>query len=321
MESVVLGGAILGCGGGGKLEDGLYLGESATIQRSAHLVEPNTLSMPGQLAIVGLAHSSSIDTHQVSPRQAHQSVELLQSALDGPVIGLINAGAGAVDSILGWELSSYLSVPLLDMGLPATYHPFPLRNLLLFLAETAASEIFTVVLAGHFAQTSNPPWRGNPAQLQKKLDELPGDKSQSYVFAATTLPLSTLLTHCHLHRINKTIQIGKAIIVTNDDGGEATVAALKDLLPCKFSAFATVTQISWHGQGQDAHSVIELRDDQNRQLLLTYSQRYLLLSENGKQMAAFPDLIITLGTLGTPLAGEEVFIGQDLYLIVATAFA
>ena len=27
METAVLGGAVLGCGGGGKLEDGLYLGE------------------------------------------------------------------------------------------------------------------------------------------------------------------------------------------------------------------------------------------------------------------------------------------------------
>jgi DUF917 family protein len=322
MESVVLGGAILGCGGGGKLEDGLYLGESATAQGSAHLVEPNTLSMPGQLAIVGLVHSSSKDTHQVSPRQAHHSIELLQSALDEPIIGLINAGAGAVDSILGWELSSYLSVPLLDMGLPATYHPLPLRNLLLFWAETAASETFTIALAGHVGQTATPRqhlWQGNPAQLQRKLDEFPADKPESYVFAAGALLSPKLITSCRLHTINNTIQIGKTIVATNDDGGEATFAAAQDLLPCKAATFATVTQISW--QAQDAHDVIELRDAHNRQLLLTYSQRYLELSEDGKQAAAFPDLIITLGTLGTPLAGEEVFIGQDIYLIIATSFS
>jgi hypothetical protein len=51
---------------------------------------------------------------------------------------------------------------------------------------------------------------------------------------------------------------------------------------------------------------------------LTYKQRYLKLMENGVQTAAFPDLMITLGIMGTPLTGEEVFIGQDLYLLVAT---
>lgn len=63
--------------------------------------------------------------------------------------------------------------------------------------------------------------------------------------------------------------------------------------------------------------MIELRDVENRNLSLTYSQRYLELAENGRQTAAFPDLIVTLGILGTPLTGEEVFIGQDLYLMVA----
>ena len=79
-----------------------------------------------------------------------------------------------------------------------------------------------------------------------------------------------------------------------------------------------MTEINWQGQGQDAYGVIELRDVDNRQLALTYSQRYLELLENGIQTAAFPDLIITLGTLGTPLTGEEVFIGQDLYLLAAS---
>lgn len=322
MESVVLGGAILGCGGGGKLEDGLYLGESATAQGSAHLVEPAILSIPAPIAIVGLAHHSSIDSHQISPRQAQHTVERLQSELKAPIAGLINAGAGAVDSILGWELSAYLSVPLLDLGLPAVYHPFPLDNLLRFLAETAASETLTVALTGRFGQDTGPRqhlWRGSPAQLQKKLENLP-DYTGSCVFAATILLSPALVSHSCSHIMNNTIQIGKALIAANDDGGEAAVAAVQDRLACKFSTFATVTQISWHGQGRDAYGLIELRDAHNRQLLLSYSQRYIELLENGKRLSAFPDLIITLGTLGTPLTGEEVFIGQDIYLIVAASY-
>lgn len=104
----------------------------------------------------------------------------------------------------------------------------------------------------------------------------------------------------------------------NEESGEAAVAAVQQTLPCKFSTFATVTHINWQGEGQNAQGTIELRDINNRHLVLTYKHRYLELMENGTKTAAFPDLVITLGTLGTPLSGEEVFIGQDLYLLVAT---
>jgi len=173
METAVLGGAVLGHGGGGKLEDGLYLGESTTAQGGAYLIDPQALSAPGYLAIAGLVHSSGMDTRQISPRQAHHAIEMLQSETKTAITGLINAGVGAVDSILGWELSGYLAVPLLDLGLPATYHPDPLHNLLQFLADSAASQTFTVVLAGRFQQGSvhrQHLWRGSPSELQRKLD-------------------------------------------------------------------------------------------------------------------------------------------------------
>ncbi len=321
METAVLGGAVLGRGGGGKLEDGLYLGELATAQEGACLVEPATLFDQATVAAVMTVHTSGSDTHQIHPRQGHLALEMLQSELEITVEGLVNGGQGAVDSIIGWELSGFLGVPLLNRGIPATFHPVPLCNLLKLWQDTAAMENFIVSLVGRFDKGRGHRehlWQGCPAELQRRLAGFPVTERESYVAAAGPLPVTALVKDGRDSLVSLTLQVGQALLAVNDNGGGVTVKALQDILSCQFSTFATVTEISWHGQGQDTSGHIEMRDVDNRHLELMYNQRYRELTVDGRRTAAFPDLIITLGILGTPLTGEEVFIGQDLYLIVAS---
>jgi len=314
MEAAVLGGAILGNGGGGKLEDGLYLGELATAQGGAALLDPGGLPAQTAAAAVLSFYSSGYDTHQIHPRQVHRAVTMLQENLDSKVLGLANAGMGAVDSIIGWELSAFMGIPLLNMGIPPLYHPATLRNLLLFWQETAAQMHFSVILVGP-ANSSHEPsehlWHGRPSDLLDKLDALPAVGEDSYAVAAGPLQPGEGIPS----QVNKLLRMGHAMLTANENGGEATVTTLQKMLPYRFSVLATVTDINWHGQGQESYGIIELRDINNRRLQLTYGQRYRELSVDGRLTALFPDLIITLGILGTPLTGEEVFIGQDLYLM------
>lgn len=315
MEAAVLGGAVLGSGGGGKLEDGLYLGELAAAQGGAHLSEPARLGDSATAAAVMPYHTSGSDTYQIHPRQAHTAMQVLQANQEPTIEGLANGGLGAVDSIIGWELSGFLSIPLLDGGVPPIYQPASLPNLLNFWQETAAEKTFTVSLAGRFHNGQGHRqhlWHGRPVELLQQLSDLPSIEEESFVAAAGPL----LPAHLHPSTVSRTLRVGQAILAVNDDGGEATVAALQSQLPIHFSAFATVTEINWLGPDHDPTGHIKMRDNQNRRLQLTYNQRYTELAVDGRITAVFPDLIITLGTLGTPLTGEEVFMGQDLHLIV-----
>ena len=316
MEAAVLGGAVLGCGGGGKLEDGLYLGELAAAQGGAHFSQSTDL--PEQAAAVAVMpfHTSGSDTYQIHPRQAHAAMEMLQDNVQTSVVGLANGGLGAVDSIIGWELSGFLGLPLLDGGILASYHPASLLNLLTYWQETAETETFTVSLAGRFHNGQRHRrhlWHGRPAELLQQVSTLPSPQKESYVAATGPLRPADLRPATVSH----TLRVGQAMLAASDDGGEATVTALQAVLPTDFSTFATVTEINWQGPDQDPTGHIKLRDEKNRQLQLVYNQRYQELTIDGKETAVFPDLIITLGILGTPLTGEEVFIGQDLYLIAA----
>ena len=316
METAVLGGAVLGCGGGGKLEDGLYLGERATAHEGARLIDLAVLSDPAVVAAVMPVYTSGHHTHQIDPTQTHRAVEMLQDELETAVSALINGGLGAVESIIGWELSGFLDVPLLDSGVPAVSHPASLPNLLAFLQETAVTQPFTISLTSRQKQQEKV-WCGQPAQLLQQLTSLPAADIETYVAAVGPLPQMVLASKENSSLMSRALQVGQTILAANDAGGEDTVAALQSILPTQFSTFATATEINWHGQGQEAYGHIQIRDVANRPLQLTYGQRYRKLTLDGKQIAAFPDIIITLGILGTPLTGEEVFMGQDLYLMVA----
>ena len=324
METTVLGGAVLGCGGGGKLEDGLYLGQLATAQGGACLIDPAALSDQANVAVVMPVHTSGCDTHQIRPTQTHRAVELLQDELEmatsAPlstgISGLINGGLGAVESMIGWELSGFLGVPLLDSGIPSVDHPASLHNLLMFLQETAVTQAFTISLTS-LAKQQEHVWRGRPSELLQHLVHLSTAEKKSYVAAVGPMPQVVLRSEKKPTSMSHALQVGRTVLAANDNGGEGVVAALQTSLPIQFSTFATVTEISWHEQGQDTYGHISMLDDANRHLQLTYNQRYTQLIVDGQQIAVFPDLIITLGILGTPLTGEEVFMGQDLYLLVA----
>jgi DUF917 family protein len=45
--------------------------------------------------------------------------------------------------------------------------------------------------------------------------------------------------------------------------------------------------------------------------------RYISRTIDNEQAAAFPDKTVTLGSTGTPLAGEEITKGQEVYVIAA----
>lgn len=320
METAVLGGAILGCGGGGKLEDGLYLGELATAQGRARLIKPAEISANAVVAAVMPVHTSGSDTYQIHPRQTHHALLMLQDDLQTTADGLINGGIGAVDTVIGWELSGFLDVPLLDLAVSPAFHTSSLANLLAFLKDSAAAVNFSVSLAGQFenGRGHQELWHGHPEELQRRLAGLPAMVSESYMAAVGPLPLSIMADDQQNFSVSRAILLGEAMLAVNENGGEATVTVLQSLLPCRLSTFATVTGISWHGQGQDRYGLIDLRDISSRQMQLTYNHRYCELLIDGQKSAVFPDLIITLGILGTPLTGEEVFIGQDLYLMVVT---
>ncbi len=315
MEAAVLGGAVLGCGGGGKLEDGLYLGEQAINQNAAGINQLASLPEPALVAAIMPVHSSGTDTQTIRPYQAHRAIQMLQDALGMEVQALMNGGLGAVDSIIGWELGGFLGVPLLNCGIAATHHPVSLRNLIAHWQELAPQDSFILSLVGRNGTGQEHLLEGYPAELQRLLCQVPLSEKESYVAAAGPLPPRNSQEGMQLSQISHTLQVGQVMLSVNELDGEATVAALQELFSWQFSTFATVTGMRWHGQSRSAYGQIDLRDVDNRHLQLIYSHRYRELRVNGQPAAAFPDLISTLGIRGTPITGEEVFMGQDLYVM------
>jgi DUF917 family protein len=310
METAVLGGAIFGCGGGGKLEDGLCLSETASAQIT--LLSLEMLPAQHSIAVIAPRFTSAILTERINPTQADRAFKNLKESADVQITHLLNGGCGAVESLLGWELAASQSLPLLDGVMPADHHPCMVENLLRHQRTVAPERSFWMAWAGAGADEAQV-WYGRPSQLLTQLLQLTDHRSCAV--AAGPFRLSDLPRQLQAGAMTESLQVGREIVAIDRPTGEEVSGLLGARLAGAFSTFATVTEIVWTGDGRDATGTISLRDVDGRSLQLIYGYRYQQLRIDGRLLAQFPACIITLGIFGTPITGEELFVGQDLYLL------
>lgn len=313
METAVLGGAIFGCGGGGKLEDGLCLGESASPQLLLLPLDALPADSPHTVAVILPLHGSAVATERIDSTQTQRALTNLADNLAEPVTHLLNGGCGAVESLLGWAAAAAWSLPLLDGVVPATHHPCSLENLLYLQQELVPERSLWVSLVGPGMENEQV-WHGRPRRLLTRLSELNRRDYSSCAVAVGPFSRSHLALQSEGSTMQVCIKIGNEIVAIDRPTGEVVSDLLAARCSFSFSTFATVTKIVWAGSGRDATGTISLRDMDGRNLQLIYSYRYRQLSINGRLWAHFPACIITLGIFGTPITGEELFVGQDIYL-------
>ena len=244
-EAVVLGGAVLGSGGGGQLEMGLRLGQ-LTVERGIPAVgELTKLPDQAQFAIVTTLHSSSSDINKLSPGDCHQTMALLQNKCHENFAGVVNAGSGAVDSLIGWELASLLNLPLVDMVINPGFHPIPAFNLLEGLTTQTGTFSLAVVGAsslenGHvelFCQ-------GAPHKLYQVLEQIAYLFNGTFAVAVGPVSKTWLKTHGNPQLISRTLAVGNRM-QCDDGAGEATAIAISQMLGGQVVTFGTITDIKW----------------------------------------------------------------------------
>lgn len=315
-EMLALGGAVLGGGGGGRLEAGLRLGQLALELGDAFLVDlPDGEPEAG---LVGLAAwgASPADFDPPRPRAYSRAVELLAANTGATVTGLVNCGNGAVDTLAGWVQSALLGVPLVDVGFEARLHPVPVLDVLYRWPDDCPPPAMAVV--GYSAQTGNRLEifsRAAPPALAALLQQSAGILDGRFAVAVGMLPVSWVRRQAKAGLISRAVELGRLLKQT-PGRGNAVAAALGRSLPGQCIS-GTVTHIRQKMVNRRLYRIICLKDTANQPLNLVWQYRYLLLDSGGKRLAAFPDVIMALGSRATPLNGREPGTGQDIHLVVA----
>ena len=311
-EMAVLGGAVLGSGGGGRLEAGLCISQEIADMTGVALRDAADYSPHDEFVILSLFRVSGLEGLLQCPPPHHQAIELLQKNTGMKIAGIIPGGHGAVDSLVGWIEAQRSDIPLVDAVLNPFLHPSPLKALIQQKMPSAFAFVGDAT-QGDKLKLFSP--SATPLLLQILYQHALAERIS---IAVAIGPISNAQLHLwgRMGRIRQELELGRAMIEKAEDEGEKTVAVIKEQMPESFHLFCVITDIHSKGNGEHRYLHILLRDEENRFVEIFFWHRYIALSVQRQQIAFFPDGIAILGIKGTPLGGNELGEGQEVFVVV-----
>ena len=122
-EFAVYGGAVLGGGGGGWIEDGLRIGRLAIEVGRVELRSIDELADDELLVAVGLVGAPGAAERHVEPVHDPRALDLPRGQLDRPVSGIITNENGATATVNGWFQAAITGLAVVDCPCNGRAHP------------------------------------------------------------------------------------------------------------------------------------------------------------------------------------------------------
>jgi DUF917 family protein len=318
-ESAVLGSAILGGGSSARTETGIRLGQMATELGDASLVAVDDL--PPEARIVAVATLNTRGAKRAPYRLSyhHRAIDLLALNTGTEFAGLTNFGSGALDMMISWGQAALLGIPLVDAGFDGQGHPNAVQGFIDLLgARWPTIPVSAVGRDPQDAERSEMFLQGSPRQVMHIVRCLMAS-GVSYAVCVGPLPQWWMQQQAMRHQISRAMEVGEVLLRARGDGGRMVASAVSRALGGEVTARGAVTGVTWKTGDGVARGTLLLRDEEGHLFELTHRHRYVALDLAGRRIAAFPDLIVTLGAKGTPLHARELTEGQDVYIVVSHA--
>lgn len=123
LEAAVYGGAVLGGGGGGWIEDGLETGRLALEVGSPLLVTADEMNDDDLLATVALVGAPAAENQYVKSIHYVRALQLLERTIGQPIKGIITNENGAGTTVNGWFQAAVTGLPVIDLPCNGRAHP------------------------------------------------------------------------------------------------------------------------------------------------------------------------------------------------------
>jgi len=303
---------VLGSGGGGRLEAGLCISQEIADMTGVEFRDAASYSPHDKFVILPVFRVSGMEGSLQCPPPHHQAIELLRKNTGMNVSGIIPGGHGAVDSLVGWVEAQHSDLPLVDVVPNQDLHPSPLKGLI-HQKMSGAFAFVGEATQGDKLEIFSP--SATPLLLQILSQHALAEKT-SIAVAIGPISNEQLQKWGQIGQIRKELELGRVMIEKAEDEGEKTVDVIKEQMPGSFHLFCVITDIQCKGKGENSHLRILLRDEKNRSVEIFFWHRYIALSVQRQQIALFPDIIAILGIKGTPLGGNELGEGQEVFIVV-----
>ncbi|HYP83637.1 DUF917 family protein [Variovorax sp.] len=309
VKAAVMGGAILGGGGGGIIEAGERAASLALQLGTPELWSVDEFDARDLSVTVALVGAPAAPNPLVQPRHLMRTLELLQRELPaGSRLAAMHTNEnGAETTVNGWVHAALCGLPLIDLACNGRAHPSSVMGALGLHKESdylsiqgyaggAPERYIEGVASGRLEATSAVVRRASI------------DAGGLVAVARNPVTVGYAQQHGAPGAISFAIALGKAYL----DGGMDGAARH---LNGRFIAQGTVRRYRCEQrEGLDV-GIVELDDD--GATTLHFVNEYMVLEQQGRAAAAFPDLVMTFGEDGHPLVSARVAEGQRIRVLHA----
>jgi DUF917 family protein len=317
-EATVLGGAVLGGGGGGTIQDGLERATLAVRLGSPVLVSHDELNENDLVLTASVVGAPAAVEKYLRPVDHVKATHLLLGKRPFRLSGIIANENGAGSGVNGWLQAAMLGVPVVDAPANGRAHPtglmgaMGLHRVKDYLSIQAAvggnpetGRYLELVAEGALQQAAN---------LIRYASVQAGG---TVAVARDPVTVTYLEKHAAPGGTSQAIRVGEAILQSRNQGPRAMIKAMVSVLGGEIAIQGEVVDLRLETTGGYDVGSLTVKGDRNGEL--TFWNEFMTLESEGDRIATFPDLITLLSLdQGLPVSSAEVKKGQRVGVLVVS---
>lgn len=357
IEAAVLGGAVLGGGGGGWIEEGRELARFAVEQGFREILPIEDLPEDALLLTVSAVGAPSAGSAALKPLDYVRAVELFLEKTGIKVGGLISSEIGGLGIVNGWVQSALLNIPVVDAPCNGRAHPLGLMGSMA-LHRDKDYVSFQAAVGGNKAKGNRVEdfFKGSVQEISRLVREASIKAGGMVAVARNPVPAHYVKKNGAPGAIRMALRLGKIMLEarrtldsekilkskkTPDNksmpesrkmqeskktqeskkhGPLEIIKEVVDHLGGNFQIKARIDKINLRTEGGLDIGKLLLRGPK-KNYELTFWNEYMTLEADGRRIATFPDLIMTFDSkTALPLLSAEIKENCEVFVIAAPSY-
>ncbi|MDH7513581.1 MAG: DUF917 family protein [Clostridiales bacterium] len=314
LEAFIQGGAILGGGGGGWIEEGRRLGR-LSLERGFLGLAPLSF-FPGEalLLTVSAVGAPSAGSRLVEPEDYIRAVELLIEKTKLKISGLIPSEVGALGVVNGWVQSAALGIPVVDAPCNGRAHPLGLMGSMGLDREKEFISYQAVAAGRRKKEKCFEAFFSGPLEkVSASVLEAARAAGGMIAVARNPVPASYVEKNGSPGALEMAFRLGKRFL--REGPPELRIKRVIHFLGGGYMTSGRVRKKRLEREGGLDVGQVELASG-SRTFELAFWNEYMTLEEQGRRLATFPDLIMTFEReTAHPLISAQLRTGQDVFLM------
>lgn len=314
VTRAALGGAFLGCGGGGSMRSGILDGEMALEVGDPRLVSLSELKPDDLIVTVSAVGAPAAKEQYTKPADFVSVLRVLNERLGGRIAGIISSENGGHATLNGWFQSAMTGIPMVDAACNGRAHPTGTMGSMGLDLDPSYRSIMAA--AG-----------GNPAAGRRVEIVVEGtigvcdrlvrqacvEAGGGIAVARNPVTAAYVQANGAPGAVSLALELGGLIQEHQAAGGMAVAKALVDRLDGQILAEGEVTGYALETKG--GFDVGRLAVDG---VAMTFWNEYMTADRDGQRLFTFPDLIATISAeTGAPVTTAEIRNGQRVIVVGA----